>query len=111
MRVLLDEYLPRRLKARLVGHQCATVPEMGWAGKRNGELLRLAEGHFDVFITADRNLSFQQNVAGREIGVVVLVAPTNTMESFIPLVPELLAVPPTLQPRTVVRVGKRTGNG
>ena len=82
---------------------------MGWAGKRNGELLRLAEGQFDVFVTADRNLSFQQIVARREIGVVVLVAPTNTMESFIPLVPELLAVLPTLQPRTVVRVGKRTG--
>jgi hypothetical protein len=63
VRVLLDECLPKRLKRELVGHDTRTIPEMGWASKRNGELLALAVGRFDVFLTADRNLSFQQDVA------------------------------------------------
>ena len=62
MRILLDECLPKRLKRDLVGHQARTVPEMGWASKKNGELLALAEAEFDVFVTVDRNLSFQQDV-------------------------------------------------
>ena len=60
MRILLDECLPKRLKRDLTGHTARTVPEMGWAGKENGELLALATGQFDVFLTVDRNLSFQQ---------------------------------------------------
>ena len=56
MRVLLDECLPRRLKRELVGQDARTAPEMGWASKRNGELLALAAAAFDVFLTADRNL-------------------------------------------------------
>ena len=59
MRVLLDECLPRRLKRELVGHDARTAPEMGWASKRNGELLALAAAAFDVFLTADRNLSYK----------------------------------------------------
>ena len=51
MRILLDECLPKRLKRDLVGHQARTVPEMGWASKKNGELLALAEPEFDVFLT------------------------------------------------------------
>ena len=62
MRVLLDECLPRRLKRELVGHDARTVPEMGWASRRNGELLALAAAEFDVFLTVDRNLSYQQDV-------------------------------------------------
>ena len=54
MRVLLDECLPRRLKGALVGHEVRTVPEMGWASNRNGDLLRLAEREFDIFLTVDR---------------------------------------------------------
>ena len=63
MRILLDECLPKRLKRDLVGHEARTVPEMGWASKKNGELLVLAEAGFDVFLTVDRNLSFQQDIA------------------------------------------------
>lgn len=74
MRVLLDECLPRRLKRELPGHDVRTAPEMGWAGKSNGELLALAARDFDVFLTTDRNLSFQQNVSAVDIAVVVLVA-------------------------------------
>lgn len=57
MRLLLDECIPRKLKAYLLGHECLTTPEAGWAGKKNGELLALAEGSFDVFLTLDKGLS------------------------------------------------------
>ena len=66
MRLLLDECLPHGLKRLLQGHYVVTVPEQGWAGKTNGELLRLAEGQFDALITSDRNLAFQQNLPALE---------------------------------------------
>ena len=62
MRLLLDESLPKKLKARLAPHEVRTVPEMGWASKSNGELLRLAEQQFDVFLTADQKLLNEQNL-------------------------------------------------
>ncbi len=74
MRILLDECLPKRLKGDLTGHDARTVPEMGWAGKQNGELLTLASRQFDVFLTVDRNLSFEQNVNKSNIAVVVMLA-------------------------------------
>ena len=92
MKILLDECLPRRLKRDLVGHQARTVPEMGWASKENGELLALAEPEFDVFLTVDRNLSFQQDINRFDITVVVLVAKGNRHSDLQPLVPDLLAV-------------------
>jgi hypothetical protein len=60
VRILLDECLPRRLKRDLNGHDVRTVPEMGWASKENGDLLQLAESQFEVFLTVDRNLSYQR---------------------------------------------------
>ena len=95
MRVLLDECLPRRLKRELVGHDARTVPEMGWASKRNGELLALAVGQFDVFLTADRNLSYQQDVSSFDIAIVVLVARSNRFEDLRPLAPRILEILPT----------------
>jgi uncharacterized protein DUF5615 len=105
MRVLLDESLPRQLKRHLLGHQVRTVPEIGWAGRRNGELLRLAAGHFDVFVTADRHLSEQQNLGEIEFALVILLARSNAFEDLEPLLPRLLALLPTLVPGQVVRVG------
>ena len=87
MRVLLDECLPRRLKRELVGHEARTSPEMGWANMRNGALLGLAVGQFDVFLTADRNLSYQQELGSFDIAVVVLVARSNHLDDLRPLVP------------------------
>ena len=78
MRVLLDECLPKRLKHLLIGHNVQTVPEAGWAGKKNGELIRLATGKFDAFITIDSNLIYQQNLSGVSFGVVVLSARSNS---------------------------------
>ena len=74
MRVLLDECLPRGLKKHLRNHEVKTVPEAGWAGKKNGELLRVAAGDIDVFITIDSNLVHQQKVGVLPFGVVVLAA-------------------------------------
>ena len=62
MRILLDECIDRHLARSLTGHEVKTVPQMGWAAVKNGALLGLAEGQFDVFLTVDRNLSFQQNL-------------------------------------------------
>ena len=105
MRILLDECLPKRLKRDLVGHESRTVPEMGWASKRNGELLRLAEADFDVFLTVDRNLSFQQDVARFKLTVVVLVAKGNRHSDLQPFVAELLDVLVSVVPGQLVRVG------
>lgn len=65
---------------------------MGWAGKRNGELLALAAGRFDVFLTADRNLSYQQDISSFDIAVLVLVARSNRLDDLRPLVPRVLEV-------------------
>lgn len=105
MRILLDECLPRRLKRDLIGHDARTVPEMGWASKENGELLALAASQFDVFLTVDRNLSFQQNVDKFNIAVVVMTASGNRHRDLEPLVPGLLAILNAVVPGQVVRVG------
>ena len=104
MRVLLDECLPRRLKRELSGHEVRTAPEMGWASKRYGELLALAVGQFDVFLTADRNLSYQLNLSSFDIAVVVLVARSNRLDDLRPLVPRVLEMLPTAKRRAVTRV-------
>ena len=105
MRILLDECLPKRLKRDLVGHQARTVPEMGWVRKKNGELLALAEAGFDVFLTVDRNLAFQQDIARFKVAVVVLVAKGNWYPDLRPLVPDSLAVLVGVAPGQLVRVG------
>ena len=105
MRVLLDEQLPRRLARELKGHEVRTVQQQGWAGLKNGELLRrAADEGFEVFVTSDQNLEFQQNLARARLGVVVLVTPSNALEDLVPLVPSLLAALPNSRPGQVERV-------
>ncbi len=105
MRLLLDECVPRRLRREHSEHEVRTVPEMGWAAKENGELLQLASNLFDVFITVDQRLSYQQDVTRFSVAVVVLLARRNKIEFLIPLVPELRRVLRTLQPGKVYRIG------
>lgn len=105
MRILLDECLPRRLKRDLAGHEARTVPEMGWASKQNGELLALAQSQFDVFVTVDRNLSFQQDVGQFSIAVVVMVASGNRHSDLQPLIPKLLLMLGSILPGRVVKLG------
>ena len=78
MRILLDECVPWPMHRLLANHSCASVQAQGWAGIKNGELLRLAETDFDLFITSDQNIRYQQNLAGRKIAVLELS--TNDIE-------------------------------
>ena len=105
MRILLDEYLPKRLKGDLAGHEARTVQEMGWASKENGDLLTLAEGHFDAFLTVDWNLSFQQDVGRFKIAVVVMVAKGNRHSDLRPVVPAVLTRLGNVAPGQVIKVG------
>jgi len=104
MRILLDEDLPRRLGALLVGHEVNTVQRAGWSGVKNGRLLMLAAAQFDVFLTMDGNLEFQQNLATLPVAVLVVEAVSNRMEHLVPLVPKMLHELNQMQPRTLRRV-------
>lgn len=90
IKILLDECLPKKLKYRIeeLNNQffTKTVPEMGWASLSNGELLAVIENQFDVFVTSDRNLSFQQAISKSSIQIVLLKAGTNIYEDLLPLV-------------------------
>jgi hypothetical protein len=105
VRVLLDESLPRPLASLLVGHDAQTVAHMKWTRLGNGELLRQAAAVFDVVLTADQNIEFQQNLKTLPIAVLVLVADSNRLESLEPLVPRILEALSVLSPKTLVRVG------
>ena len=105
MRVLLDECLPRKLKGYLEGHDVRTVPEMGWASKRNSELFRLAVGRFDVLLTVDRSLADQQNLSGLRLAVITLASRSNRLADLLPLLPKVRSILPNVQPGQIVRVG------
>ena len=92
--ILLDECVPKRLARCLAGHTVNTVPQMGWATIKNGRLLALSEGHFDVFLTVDRNLSFQQHMPKFQIAVLVVRCASNRFRDLQPLVPAILAALP-----------------
>jgi predicted nuclease of predicted toxin-antitoxin system len=72
MKILLDECVPWPLRRLLAGHQCASAQQRGWGGIKNGDLIRLAEAEFDLFITADQNIRYQQNLAGRRLPILQL---------------------------------------
>lgn len=104
MRLLLDESLPLRLKTVFPDHQVHTVAEMGWKSLSNGDLLARASGRFQVFLTADKKLQYQQNVARFDIAVVVLNARRNRFEDYKPLIPRVIEALPKVQPGMVFRV-------
>lgn len=72
MRVLLDECVPRKLRAELLDHEVKTVAEMGWSGTKNGALLRQTALEFDVLLTVDQGISYQQNLAGLDLALVIM---------------------------------------
>lgn len=104
MRLLLDESVPARLRRSLTGHSVKTVVEMGWSGVKNGALLALAAGEFDAFLTVDKNLPYQQNLATLPIALIVLEANSNELAALLPLVPRLEQALGSLKPRTFVRI-------
>lgn len=109
MRVLIDECLDWRLARGLPGHEVTPVPRMGWAGIKNGRLLALAENDFDVFITGDRNLSFQQNTTNLSLAVIVLSAASTKLQDTLPLMPAVLAQLPLCRPGMVTEISARDG--
>jgi Domain of unknown function (DUF5615) len=105
MHVLLDEQLPRHLAREIGGHDVSTVQQRGWAGLKNGELLRVAAADgFEILVTADRNLQFQQNLSRSALGVVLLVAQSNALEDLLPLAPGLRAAISKSRPGQIMRV-------
>ena len=106
MKILIDECAPRALKASLAehGHECLTVQEAGWAGKSNGELLSLAETAFDVLVTLDTNLRYQQNLARRRIAIVVIVATSNRLVQLSRLFPACAEVLKAIKPGDIIHV-------
>ena len=90
MKILLDECVDRKLARELAGHFVKTVPQMGWASLKNGKLLTLAEKEFEIFLTVDSNLSFQQHLSEFDIAVIVLQTRSNRLKDLRPFVAELL---------------------
>ena len=89
MKVLLDECVPKRLGRLLTEHDVVTTPQAGWAGITNGELLQRASKNFDVFVTVDRNLAFQQNPSNLPLPVIVIHARSNKLRDLVHHVPAL----------------------
>jgi len=105
MRIVLDECVPRRLRREFPGHDVVTVAEMGWSGKRNGELMALlAASGYEVLLTVDRNLCVQQNLANSAVAIVVMIAVSNARDDLLPLVPKVLTALTQIQPGQCVEV-------
>ncbi|HKN25240.1 MAG TPA: DUF5615 family PIN-like protein [Candidatus Acidoferrum sp.] len=107
MKLLVDECVPRKVKFLFAdgGHECETVRDAGFSGKENGELLALAEEHFDVLVTIDKNIRYQQNMMGRNIAILVIRAASNDLDDILPHIPHVLAALQSLKPGQVVEVG------
>ena len=108
MKVLLDECIPRKFKNALPDHECQTVPEAGFAGQKNGVLLSLAEAAgFDLFLTMDKGLQYQQNLAGRSIAVLIVRARSNRLEDLLPHLEACRSIMSSIRPGDVIRVGEQ----
>ncbi len=88
-KIILDENLPQPLRFKLRNHEVVTVQYQGWSGIENGDLLKLIDGAFDVFITADKNLRYQQNLSGRKVAIIEV--PFTRFESLLPFVTKMQA--------------------
>lgn len=96
MRILLDECVPWPMHKLLVGHDSGSTQWCGWGGTKNGDLVRLAEAEFDVFITSDQNLRYQRNLAGRRIPIPELS--TNDLRRILAAASEIVAVVASINP-------------
>lgn len=106
MKILLDENLPHDLRHFLSGHEVFTVAYMGWSGMENGDLLKIAgDSGFDVMLTNDSGVEYEQPLAALPIAVVVMKSKTNKLDDIRPLLPAVLSTLANLQPRTLVRMG------
>lgn len=101
-RILFDEDVPRPLRRELPGFDIQTVVEVGWSGIKNGELLRRADGAFEVFLTADRNLRFQQNLTAIRLGIVVLAVGSTKVRDLLPYTPRIIEALQIVEPGQVL---------
>ena len=104
MKIFLDHCVPKRLLRLLSEHEVKTAYQMGWAAKKNGELLKLVESDFEVFLTVDQNLRHQQNLASSPLRLIVLVAANNQYDSLALLIPQVKAALTKLAPGDVVEI-------
>lgn len=107
MKILIDECVPVGLKGHLsaLGYECQSVREVGLAAKKNGELLALAEGRWNVLVTSDRKIKYQQNIADLNISILILCANSNRMADLLPLMPACAQVLLSLRAGEIVEVG------
>ena len=104
MRILFDENVPRKFRSHLVGYSVATVQELGWSSLRNGDLLRQANERFDVLLTVDKNLRYQQNFTGLSIAVLTVLVRFNKLLFLIPMVPRILKELNSLVPGQIISI-------
>jgi predicted nuclease of predicted toxin-antitoxin system len=104
MRILLDESVPGRLGSLLTGHTTTTVQRRGWASVKNGKLLALAASEFDVLLTADKGMEYQQNLAALPVSILIVLARSNRIEDLAAAVPIILSALTELPPRTLRKV-------
>jgi len=102
MKVLLDECVTRYLKRDFIGHEVFTVEEAGFKGLKNGRLLQAASGRYEVLVTVDQNLQYQQNLKGLAVAVVVLKAQRSTYPVLKPLMPQVLETLKKIRPGDII---------
>lgn len=107
MKLLLDECVTRHLKREFANHEVHTVEEAGFKGLENGNLLRAASGTYDVLITVDRNLPYQQNLTGLAIAILILSAKRNSYVRLKPLMPMALNALETIKPQEVIVIAAK----
>jgi uncharacterized protein DUF5615 len=106
MKLLPDECIPRKFKNSLLSHECRTASEEGWAGKKNGELLALAEkSGYLAFLTLDRGIEYQQNLKPRSLAVILIRTKSNRLADLLLHVPEILRVLESAEPGQLAKVG------
>lgn len=107
MKILLDENLPHGLRPLLTEHDVETVAYRGWSGIENGELLkRAADAGFDVLLSKDAGIAYEQNLKDLPLSVILIGARSNTLDDIRPLIPDILAALKTCAPRSLRHVGE-----
>jgi predicted nuclease of predicted toxin-antitoxin system len=105
MRILIDECIDERFRNYFPGHDCQTARYAGLAGLKNGDLLLAAEtARFDVFITTDQGIEYQQNFAGRNLGIIIFRTKSNRLKDLLPHVPACVAQIESIRPGQIVRI-------
>jgi predicted nuclease of predicted toxin-antitoxin system len=108
MKVLIDECCPKKLKGQLTlsDIECKTVREIGYAGKKNGELISLIDGIYDVLVTLDGSIKDQHNIKGRRLSILRIRAKSSDIKSIVPFVPEIIAALRNIKPGEFREVGR-----